>query len=70
MESRWWDGEPIWVTAIKQGRTAKCMFWPGSPAEIGGVRPAELKPFNKHTTFTECVNTVLGWLDATNTRTE
>ena len=40
-ESRWWSGEPIWVTAIKQGRTANCMFWPGSQAEIGGVRPTE-----------------------------
>jgi predicted AlkP superfamily pyrophosphatase or phosphodiesterase len=67
-ESRWWGGEPIWATAIKQGRTAKCMFWPGSQAEIGGVRPTEWKPFSKNTTFTECVDTVLGWLDATNKR--
>ncbi|HEX5222311.1 MAG TPA: ectonucleotide pyrophosphatase/phosphodiesterase [Verrucomicrobiae bacterium] len=67
-ESRWWGGEPIWVTAIKQGRTAKCMFWPGSQTEIGGVRPTEWKPFNKNTTFTESVDTVLGWLDATSKR--
>lgn len=68
LESRWWGGEPIWVTAIKQGRTAKCMFWPGSQAEIGGVRPTEWRPFSKNTTFTECVDIVLGWLDATNKR--
>ncbi|MGC3960415.1 MAG: ectonucleotide pyrophosphatase/phosphodiesterase [Verrucomicrobiota bacterium] len=61
-ESRWWGGEPIWVTAIKQGRTANCMFWPGPQAEIGGVRPTEWKPFKKDTTFNECVDTVLGWL--------
>jgi len=61
-ESRWWGGEPIWATAIKQGRTANCMFWPGSQAEIGGVRPTEWRPFSKNTTFTQCVNTVLGWL--------
>jgi len=62
-ESRWWGGEPIWVTAIKQGRTANCMFWPGSQVEIGGVRPTEWRPFSKDTTFTECVDTVLGWLE-------
>jgi predicted AlkP superfamily pyrophosphatase or phosphodiesterase len=67
-ESRWWGGEPIWVTAIKQGRTAKCMFWPGSQAEIGGMRPTEWRPFSKNTTFAECVDTVLGWLDNTNKR--
>ena len=67
-ESRWWSGEPIWVTAIKQGRTANCMFWPGSQAEIGGVRPTEWRPFSKNTTFTECVDTVLGWLETSNKR--
>ena len=63
LESRWWGGEPIWVTAIKQGRTANCMFWPGSQVEIGGVRPTEWRPFTKNTTFTESVDTVLGWLE-------
>lgn len=29
-DNHWWGGEPIWVTAIKQGRQASCMFWPGS----------------------------------------
>jgi predicted AlkP superfamily pyrophosphatase or phosphodiesterase len=61
-ENHWWGGEPIWVTAIKQGRRANCMFWPGSQSEIGGVRPTEWKPFNKQTTFTEGVDTVLDWL--------
>lgn len=67
-ESRWWGGEPIWVTARKQGRTANCMFWPGSSVEIGGLRPTEWRPFSKNTTFTECVDIVLDWLDATNKR--
>jgi len=61
-ESHWWGGEPIWATAINQGRSANCMFWPGSQTEIGGIRPTEWQPFNKKTTFTECVDTVLGWL--------
>ena len=31
---KWWEGEPIWVTASKQGQTTATMFWPGSDAEI------------------------------------
>ena len=39
--SGWWGGEPIWVTAEKQGRHAAAMFWPGSEAEIAaGSRPS------------------------------
>ncbi len=46
--SFWWGGEPIWATAIKQGRVADCMFWPGSTVEIGGIRPTKWKPFDKN----------------------
>lgn len=38
-EARWWGGEPIWVTAERQGRRAATYFWPGSEAAVGGVRP-------------------------------
>ncbi len=38
-DGRWWGGEPIWVTAIKRGQRAATMFWPGSEAEIKGIRP-------------------------------
>jgi predicted AlkP superfamily pyrophosphatase or phosphodiesterase len=67
-ESRWWGGEPIWVTAIKQGRVADCMFWPGSEAVIQGIRPTEWKTFDKKTDPTNCVDTALGWLAQTNQR--
>src|SRR5688572_16003136 len=26
-DPRWWGGEPVWVTAIKQGRKAATAFW-------------------------------------------
>jgi predicted AlkP superfamily pyrophosphatase or phosphodiesterase len=38
-ESRWWGGEPIWVTAERQGIHAASVSWPGSEAAIKGVRP-------------------------------
>ena len=38
-DSRWWGGEPIWVTVQRQGGRAATLFWPGSEAAIGGIRP-------------------------------
>jgi len=67
-DGRWWQGEPIWVTAIKQGRLADCMFWPGSEAEIGGVRPSRWLPYDGKISPDECVDTALGWLSPTNER--
>ena len=64
----WWGGEPIWVTAIKQGRLADCMFWPGSEAEIDGIRPTRWVPFDAKITPDEVVDTGLGWLAQTNAR--
>jgi predicted AlkP superfamily pyrophosphatase or phosphodiesterase len=46
-EARWWGGEPVWVTAIRQGLRAFTMFWPGTEAPIAGVRPTEWRPYDK-----------------------
>jgi predicted AlkP superfamily pyrophosphatase or phosphodiesterase len=51
--ARWWGGEPIWLTARKQGRIAASMFWPGSEAPIGGSHPRYWLPYEHelpHTT--------------------
>jgi len=61
-ESRWWEGEPIWVTAQKQGMRTACMFWPGSEAEIGGVRPWQWRLYDGQMTAEARVQTVLEWL--------
>jgi predicted AlkP superfamily pyrophosphatase or phosphodiesterase len=62
-ESRWWLGQPIWVTAEKQGKHAASMFWPGSEVEINSVRPTRWKPYDGKVTFDARVDTVLSWLD-------
>jgi predicted AlkP superfamily pyrophosphatase or phosphodiesterase len=61
--SRWWLGEPIWVTAEKQGQKTAPYFWPGSEAEIAGVRPTYWKPYDGKVPNNVRVDTVLGWLD-------
>ncbi len=60
---RWYGGEPIWVTAEKQGQVSASFFWPGSEAKIGGVQPTYWKTYDGKIPNDERVDTVLGWLD-------
>jgi predicted AlkP superfamily pyrophosphatase or phosphodiesterase len=60
---RWWLGEPIWVTAEKQGQRAAAFFFPGTEAKIGGYWPTFWKEYKHETPHEERVDTVLGWLD-------
>jgi predicted AlkP superfamily pyrophosphatase or phosphodiesterase len=61
-DARWWFGEPIWVTAEKQGLRAAAYFWPGSEAPIGGVRPTWYKKYDGTVPNAERVRGVLAWL--------
>jgi predicted AlkP superfamily pyrophosphatase or phosphodiesterase len=61
-DPRWWGGEPLWVTAIRQGQRASSMFWPGSEAAITGVRPTDWKPFDDNFPNKDRVAQVLKWL--------
>ncbi len=62
LDSRWWGGEPVWATAIKQGRRASTMFWPGSEVDIGGIRPTDFKAFDVNFPNGDRVKQVLVWL--------
>ncbi len=58
----WWGGEPIWVTAEKQGRIAAAFFWPGTETAIEGVRPTFWREYDGSIPDTERVEQVLRWL--------
>ena len=60
--ARWWGGEPIWGTAMGQGRRAAAMFWPGSEAPIQGVRPTYWRPFDDGLANEARVAQVIEWL--------
>ena len=62
-DPRWWLGEPIWVTAQKQGQTAASYFFVGSEAPVGGVRPTYWRTYNGRVPPEMRVDKVLGWLD-------
>ncbi len=60
---RWWGGEPIWVTAARQGVKSAVMFWPGSEAVIGGFRPDQWLLYNGDLSDRGRVEQILSWLD-------
>lgn len=60
---RWWLGEPIWVTAEKQGQRAASYFWVGSEAAVGGISPTQWRIYNGDVPNTMRIDKVLGYLD-------
>lgn len=58
----YYKGEPIWVTAEKQGMKTASFFWVGSEAEIEGIRPGIWKKFNSSVPYTDRMDSVLAWL--------
>jgi len=61
-DGTWYRGEPIWVTAEKQGMVSACFFWPGSEAPVRGIHATMWNPYNGKVPNEERVSTVLKWL--------
>lgn len=62
-DGRWWaEGEPVWVSAERQGLRTATMFWPGSEAEIRGIRPSHWFSYDSGRSIDDRVGTVLEWL--------
>jgi predicted AlkP superfamily pyrophosphatase or phosphodiesterase len=62
-DGSWYGGEPIWVTAERQGMVAACFFWPGSEADIKGIRPTFWNKYDGSVANAKRIETVLGWLE-------
>jgi predicted AlkP superfamily pyrophosphatase or phosphodiesterase len=61
-DTRWWGGEPLWITVEQQGQLAGTMFWPGSDIEIDGRRPRYFRPYDGDLPNEDRVDQVLAWL--------
>ena len=61
-DGTWWGGEPIWVTAETQGMVSAAFFFPGTEADIGGVRPSHWRPYDGRVANRERIEQVLAWL--------
>jgi len=57
-----YSGEPIWVTAEKQGIKSASYFWVGSEADIQGIQPSIWKKYHHKTPFEDRADTVISWL--------
>lgn len=60
---RWWGGEPIWVTATKQGQLAGSYFFVGTEAPIERVNIWKTRYYNGRVPNNMRVDKVLSWLD-------
>lgn len=60
---RWWGGEPIWVTATKQGQRAGSYFFVGTEAPIEHVNIWKTRYYNGRVPNDMRVDKVLSWLD-------
>ncbi|MEZ5082418.1 MAG: ectonucleotide pyrophosphatase/phosphodiesterase [Bacteroidales bacterium] len=61
-DGSFYDGEPIWVTAEKQGIKSGSYFWVGSEAEIDGFRPTYWKTYTKDFPYKQQIDSVISWL--------
>jgi predicted AlkP superfamily pyrophosphatase or phosphodiesterase len=61
-DGTWYGGEPLWVTAERQGMVAASFFWVGSEADVGGVRPSHWRRFDGEVANEARVDQVLAWL--------
>ncbi|RMC12988.1 hypothetical protein DUI87_10517 [Hirundo rustica rustica] len=59
---QWYQGQPIWLTAMYQGLKAGTFFWPGSDVAVNGTFPNLYEIYNGSIPFEERVVTVLRWL--------
>jgi len=57
-----WGGEPIWVTANKQGIKTAAFYWVGSETPVQGLQPDSWKPYEHHFPFAQRIDTVMHWL--------
>lgn len=58
----WYQGEPVWITAMHQNLKTGTFFWPGSDVAINGSYPNFYKNFDKKIPFESRVKTLLEWI--------
>jgi predicted AlkP superfamily pyrophosphatase or phosphodiesterase len=57
-----YGGEPVWVTAEKQGVKSASFFWVGSEAPVDGIQPSYWKKYDETVTYEARIDTVIKWL--------
>lgn len=60
-DARFYGGEPIWVTAEKQGLRTAAFYWPGTEAPIGEIYPGIWKLYDMDVPFQARIDSVVSW---------
>ena len=55
-----YGGEPIWITAKKQGVKTASFYWVGT--DVDDMHPDVWKKYNQQTPFSERIDTIVKWL--------
>jgi len=56
-----YGGEPIWVTAERQGVKTASYFWVGTEAAVAGVYPSITKRYDQKVPFDDRIDSVMTW---------
>lgn len=70
MDPSFYGGEPIWITARKQGLRTAVFYWPGSDVAIGNMHPDTYYPYDAkpHLTYAQRTSLILDQLQRDDAR--
>lgn len=57
-----YGGEPIWITAKKQGLITASFFWVGSDVPVQGMNPDYFKKYDGSIPYINRIDTIIYWL--------
>ncbi|MBT5720905.1 MAG: alkaline phosphatase family protein, partial [Candidatus Marinimicrobia bacterium] len=60
-DAKFYGGEPIWVTAEKQGLKTASYFWVGTEAPIGGIYSSKWKKYEHNFPFEARIDSIVSW---------
>lgn len=63
MDPKWWNGEPFWVTAERQGLKTAIHMWPGSEAHILSTEPTYMDKYKSKERLDKKVARIMEFLD-------
>lgn len=63
LQAKWWQAEPIWVTAEKQGVKVAVHMWPGSEVDLPGVGPHYVDKYKGDEKLSRKLDRIMHFLD-------
>uniref|UniRef100_A0A4W5N2Y8 Ectonucleotide pyrophosphatase/phosphodiesterase 1 n=1 Tax=Hucho hucho TaxID=62062 RepID=A0A4W5N2Y8_9TELE len=61
--AKWYQGEPVWLTAMENNLKSATFFWPGSDVAVNGRLPDFYKNYDRSIPFEGRISTIFQWLN-------